>query len=299
MDHPCRLAVVGSVNHDVSVLLARRPGTGETVFGRRVLTAVGGKGANQARAAAWAGARPLLLARVGEDHGPAMVEELASCGVETAGVAHDPSVPSGTAVITVTDDGENAVIVVPGANAELTPQEVLEGLRGRLGAGSVVLAQAEVPTDAIGAAARAARDSGARFVLNLAPVVPLDPEVIALADPLVVNQSEAAALLGDADDGAPPTDAGALLGRARSVVLTLGAGGAAVATAQEAWTVASPRVPVVDTTGAGDAFTGVLAARLAEGCPLRRAVDDATLAGAAAVQVRGAALPPPSAETRR
>jgi ribokinase len=280
---------VGSLNHDITIAAERRPAAGETVLGRSLATASGGKGANQAVAAARAGARVAMVGCVGADApGEGLLEGLRAAGVDTAWVRVLDDEPSGTALIVVDDGGENAIVVVPGANARLAADDVEAALAGDAAAGApVVLAQLEVPEAAVDAAARGA----GRFVLNASPVRALPRDVLAAADPLIVNAGEAAALTG-ADEADPDAlGAAALALGVRSVVITRGADGATWATRDTRIARPAPRVAVVDTTGAGDVFAGTLAAHLARGADPETALEAAIDRGAAAVQWHGAQAP--------
>jgi ribokinase len=279
------VVVVGSLNHDITVLADRRPDGGETVLGHSVATASGGKGANQAVAAARAGARVAMVGCVGADAaGEALLAGLRAAGVETAGVRMLDDTSSGTALIVVDAAGENSIVVVPGANARLSAADVERALGER---SPVVLAQLEVPEEAVAAAARAA----GRFVLNASPVRPLPVALLKAADPLIVNAGEAAAITG-ADDADPATLAAAALALGvRSIVVTLGARGARWTTPEWSIERPAPAVGVVDTTGAGDVFAGTLAAQLSHGADPGSALAAAVKAGAEAVQWRGAQEP--------
>ena len=279
------VVVVGSLNHDITVLADRRPDGGETVLGHSVATASGGKGANQAVAAARAGARVAMVGCVGADAaGEALLAGLRAAGVETAGVRMLDDTSSGTALIVVDAAGENSIVVVPGANARLSAADVERALGGQ---SPVVLAQLEVPEEAVAAAARAA----GRFVLNASPVRPLPVALLEAADPLIVNAGEAATITG-ADDADPATLAAAALALGvRSIVVTLGARGARWTTPEWSIERPAPAVGVVDTTGAGDVFAGTLTAQLSRGSEPESALDAAVHAGAEAVQWRGAQDP--------
>ncbi|WP_406002958.1 ribokinase [Streptomyces sp. NBC_00829] len=289
------LLVVGSANADLVIGVERRPAAGETVLGSDLATYPGGKGANQAVAAARLGARAALLARVGSDpHGRLLTDSLTQAGADTTGVLVGDA-PTGVALITVDPSGDNSIVVSPGANARLSPQDV-QAAGELLAAARVVSLQLEIPVETVAAAVRAAAEAGTRVVLNPSPPVPLQAEVLAACDPLVVNEHEARFLLRADDDAAAEEDtpeewAAALLARGpRSVVVTLGPSGALVA--GPAGTTRVPGVPVaaVDTTGAGDAFTGALAWRLGTGDDLETAVRFAVRVGAAAVTRAGAQL---------
>ncbi|MCO5991812.1 ribokinase [Actinoallomurus rhizosphaericola] len=272
--------VVGSVNADLVVRVDRRPAAGETVLGSDLATYPGGKGANQAVAAARLGGRVAFLGRVGTDgQGDFLRNALRGDGVDIAHLITTPG-PSGVALITVGPEGDNSIIVSPGANGRVTEEDVAAA--GPLfAAASVVSLQMEVPLDAVLAAARAAEGAGARVVFNLSPPAAVPDELLALCDPLVVNEHEAA-FLGASDP------VGLLARGPRSVVITKGADGAIVADADGVTEVPSPRVEAVDTTGAGDAFTGALSWRLARGDALADAARFAARVGAAAVRVAGA-----------
>jgi ribokinase len=263
-----RVVVLGSLNRDLVVSVARHPAPGETVLGGALSATFGGKGANQAVAAAAAGAATSLVGRVGDDDaGRAYLTRLAVRGVDAAGVTADPDAATGHAIVAVDAAGENAIIVSPGANADVGDAE-LRALAG-LGPGDVLLLQLEVALAVVAAAARAAASAGARVVLNLAPYADLPADVLALADPVVVNEHENA-LLAD---------------RPASLLVTLGARGSRWGDLE---VPAAPVAEVVDTTGAGDAYCGTLAARLALGDGRGTAMRAASAAAAATVARRGA-----------
>nr|WP_171169142.1 ribokinase [Streptomyces sp. I05A-00742] len=283
--------VIGSANADLTVRVDRRPGPGETVLGTDLVESSGGKGANQAAAAARLGARTALLAGVGDDaYGGLLLDAQRAAGVDTGHVRVVAGARTGTAMIVVGPDGDNTIVVSPGANALLSPEDVAAA-RPVVAASAVVSLQLEIPPATVRAAAALAVDTGTRVVVNPSPVPPeLDPSLLAAADPLVVNEHEAR-LLSGAGDGDPAAWARALRERgARSVVVTLGAAGALVLDATAADPVAVPGIEVraVDTTGAGDAFTGALAARLARGTTLADAARFAVRVAAASVTKPGA-----------
>lgn len=269
-----RVVVLGSLNVDVVTLVDRHPHPGETVLGRAGGRFAGGKGGNQAAAAVRAGSSEVqMLARVGADEpGAAYVERLRALGVDATAVVTSSTAPTGTALITVDDAGENSIIVIAGANGERDRSLVEHA--GRLGAGDVLLCSLEVDLGTVADAARAAHAAGARVVLNLAPYAALPPDVIALADPVVVNETEMA-LLADSD----------LL--PESLLVTFGAAGARWGT-DGVDGIPVPRGEVGDTVGAGDAFCGALAAALATGADRQTALEAANAAGAAAVRWVGA-----------
>jgi ribokinase len=263
------VAVVGSLNLDLVIRVPGLPGPGETVTGGDLFTNPGGKGANQAVAAARLGRRVAMVGRVGDDQaGRDLLASLEADGVDTAQVRTIAGVPSGTAFITVSEDGENQIVVSPGANARLAPDDV--------------------------AAALAA---GGTVVLNPAPVRPLTAGLLGRVDVLVPNRVELAQLAGGPVPGTVE-EAVRLAGRlaARSVVVTLGADGALVVEAGQHGHVPAVPVRAVDTTAAGDAFCGGLADALAAGATLRDAARRAVRVAAAACTRQGAqaSLPTPA-----
>ena len=290
--------VVGSINQDFVLKVERRPKPGETVTDAVLTTHNGGKGANQAAAAALLGGSVVLLGRVGDDgFGGPLVRALGKKGVDTALIeeAHDSS--TGTAFITVTEDGENSITVAPGANRRLTPEDV-DAARGAIAGAAVLVAQMEVPRECVARAVEVAGGVGTRAILNLAPPFHVRRAVLQGLDPLVVNEHEAAFLLDERVEGVEAALAASsrlLALGPKSAVVTVGADGAVFAEGDDAGHVPAPEADVVDTTGAGDAFVGALALRLARGASLEEAVSYAVRAGSAAVTREGAqgALPTP------
>lgn len=288
------VVVLGSSNVDLVVRVQRRPEAGETVSGSDLHRHPGGKGANQAAAAARVGARTILVARVGDDgDGRFATEALAAAGVDTRWVVSDADVPTGTAMILVDTAGDNSIVVSPGANARLGSAQVADAAQV-LGSAAVLVAQLEVPLDTVIAAVDTLSPQ-ARLVFNPSPAQPFPETLLTRCDPLVVNEHEARIVLGENAPEEASDQLRALLQRgARSVVITLGGRGCVAAqsadgeAAVEVIEVPGRRVQVADTTGAGDAFTGALAARLATGGSLREALEFATEAGAVAVQHEGA-----------
>jgi ribokinase len=287
--------VVGSINQDFVLKVERRPEPGETVTGAELTLFPGGKGANQAVTAARLGADVAMLGRVGGDaFGAGLVGNLRDNGVDTSLVETVTGAPTGSAFITVTPDGENAIVVSPGTNRHFGPGEV-EAAAGDLRRAQVLVAQLEVETNAVETAARIVSGNGGRFLLNLAPPREVPEALLLLCDPLVVNEHEAAFLLGEVVQD-PEEKASKLLDLGpASAVVTLGDAGAILATGDCTRRFPAPEVEAVDTTGAGDAFVGALAARLAQGAHLEEAVPYAVLAGAVAVTREGAqgSLPTP------
>jgi ribokinase len=271
-----RVLVVGSANVDVVLRVDRLPRPGETALAIDAVRGFGGKGANQAVAAAAAGARVWLVGRLGDDPaGAAYRARLVALGVDVGHLLVTPDRRTGTAYVLVDRDGENSIVADAGAGAAVTVDDL--GPVSGLGPGDVLLVQCELPGPVVAEAVRRAHAAGARAVVNLAPLVSLPTDVVAIADPLVVNEEEARGLADAGDLAAPPA----------SLVVTRGAGGAT-------WddlarpAVAVPTDEVVDTTGAGDAFCGALAAALAAGHDRSAALDLALAAGAHAVRRVGA-----------
>ncbi|MER6953872.1 MULTISPECIES: ribokinase [unclassified Streptomyces] len=291
------LLVVGSANADLVIDVERRPAAGETVLGSDLAVHPGGKGANQAVAAARLGARTALLARVGDDaYGRLLLDSQRAAGVDTVGVLVGGA-PTGVALITVDPSGDNSIVVSPGANGRLTPQDV-RAAAGLFQSSRVVSAQLEIPLETVVEVAGSLAP-GSRFVLNPSPPLPLPAEVLDVCDPLIVNEHEAKVILGDACVSEEPEDwARILLAKGpKSVVVTLGSQGALVASADGGVERVAPvKVDAVDTTGAGDSFTAALAWKLGTGASLAEAAAYAARVGAVAVTRRGAQESFPTAE---
>lgn len=298
-----RVVVVGSVNADLLTQVAVHPAPGETVLGRSMSVLAGGKGANQAVAAARLGAEVAFVGAVGDDSFAGQATTgLRAAGVDLSALTTVPG-PTGIALVTVSADGENSIVVIPGANAAVTA-DIVSAHAATVAGADVVVLQGEIPRAATETAARLA---GGRVVLNLAPVIELSADVVRRADPLVVNEHEARLALSLVGGQDVPEDDHAAAARAlteagvASVVITLGSAGAVVATRAgstegdaEVATVPSPKVTAVDTTGAGDAFVGALAFRLAAGDGLLGAARLAARVGAYAVTGVGAQSSYPS-----
>ena len=283
-----KVAVVGSANADLVLDIDHRPAPGETILGSDVVVTPGGKGANQAVAAGRLGGDVTFVGCLGDDgNGGILRASLTDAGVDLSGL-RTVDAPTGIAVIMVTPDGENSIIVAPGANRHLTPRMLDEHEQWR--AADVVVLQLEIPVESV---TKVATEAPGRVVLNTAPAAELPAEVLAVADPLVANESEAHFLLGD-QHGNGVELAERLLGLgSRSVVLTLGSAGSVVVERGadgelRTEVVPAHRVTAVDTTGAGDSFVGAMAMRLSEGEGLPAAVRLATSVAAIAVGRRGA-----------
>jgi len=279
-----RVVVVGSANVDMVVTTSRLPRRGETVIGGTFARHLGGKGANQAVAAARAGASVAFIGAVGHDaDGDESLAALAAEGIDVSGVVRVDA-RTGVAIIAVGADGENQIVVAPGANALLS---ATAASLATLAAGpGVMLTCFEIPMDCVAAAVRAAHRLGLQAIVNPAPAAALPDEVLAPGAILTPNEDELLTLSGSSNVESGVTkliEAGA-----RAVAVTLGARGALLAEGERRRTVAARPAEVVDATGAGDTFSGVLAAWLAGGSDLDAAVEAATCAAGLAVSRPGA-----------
>ena len=284
---PARLAVVGSLNLDFVTRVARLPGPGETLLADGYRQSLGGKGANQAVSAVRHGVDVAMIACVGDDpEGARLVDALAGEGVDVTAVSRRTDMPTGVAHIAVDTHGANTIVVAQGANGELAREEVLEAL-DRLPAQDVVLIQLEVPLEAVAAASAT---EGALIILNPAPARPLPADLLRSVDVLVPNLPELAALTGGGSPESLRTIArrGRRLGDEGAVVVTLGERGALVLDSDGETQIAAPEVDAIDTTGAGDAFCGSMAAQLARGRALVDAVRDAVQVAALSTTRSGA-----------
>ncbi|MFD4787573.1 ribokinase [Streptomyces sp. NPDC058459] len=278
------IVVLGSTNMDLVTYVTKAPQRGETVTGREFRTIPGGKGANQATAAARAGAVVSLIGAVGNDtYGTRLRETLEHSGVDTD-FLRTVEGPSGTAHIVVDDEGGNSIVVVPGANG--TVDHLSPGDEGLIASADALLLQLEVPLRAVIAGAEAARRHGVRTVLTPSPAQPLPEELLSVTDVLVPNAYEAVTLTGRTD----PLDAAVgLLDLVPEVVLTLGEAGVLyVSRDTEPLAVPAHQVAAIDSTGAGDTFAGAYAVAVAEEKPLREALSWAAAAAALSVQREGA-----------
>jgi len=285
------VVVVGSLNMDLVARVARLPVPGETVPGSRFATVPGGKGANQAVAAARLGARTAMIGCVGDDDfGARLRAGLEADGVDCSALRTAESTPSGVALIAVDQAGRNGIVVVPGANGQLAPADVDAAERLIAGARIVIL-QLEVPIDTAVHAARRARALGRTVVLNPSPARPLPAGLLGCVDLLVPNEIEAAALTGApvvSVDDAIAAGRHLRAGGAGTVLVTLGAAGAVTVAADGERHAPAPRVEAVDTTAAGDTFLGGLCAALVGGRTLAGAVAFGQAAAALCVTRRGA-----------
>jgi len=293
-----RVFVAGSINMDVVATADRHPKVGETVAGRAVHYFPGGKGANQAVAAAKLGASAALIGRLGIDaFGRQLRTFLAAQGVDVALVKDTPDTHTGTAIITVAD-ADNTIVVVPGANALVSTYDVAAPILTR---GDVAVSQFEIPQPTISAFFRRARAAGATTILNPAPAMACGPALLELVDVLVLNETELGFLavteLGDDDPPARFVEAAKRLqvGAKAIVCVTLGKRGVLALVNGKASMIVGREVKAVDTTGAGDCFVGALAAQLAGGTAIRDALAYANAAASISVQRMGAALSMPTA----
>jgi ribokinase len=294
-----RVVVTGSINMDVVALAERHPKVGETVAGWEIKYFPGGKGANQAVAAAKLGAKTALVGRVGTDpFGSQLRAYLAAQGVDLAFVRDTPEARTGTALITLAD-ADNTIVVVPGANGLVSAADVAAA---PLAKGNVAVSQFEIPLPALSAFFERARAAGAVAVLNPAPAIAFDHGLLDLVDILVLNESELGLLakfeLHDTDDHTRFVEAARSLrmGRDKIVCATLGKRGAIALVLGDPLIIPGRMVTAVDTTGAGDCFVGALAAQLAAGNAIRDALEYANTAASICVQRLGAAPSMPTAE---
>lgn len=288
------MAVVGSLNMDIVVPVPHHPAPGETVLGGDPFRNPGGKGANQAVAAARLGRPTSMVGRVGRDEaGSELVKALRDSDVDASRVTATENAPTGIALITVDDRGENSIVVSPGANARVTEEDVKQAERVVSSAGALLL-QLEIPLEAVVAAART---STGTVILNPAPARPLPPSLLEAVDVLVPNRSELALLSGA---GAEPTDEATAASMAarltgpRAVVVTLGPEGALVVEGGRSERVPAVPVKAVDTTAAGDAFCGALADAMVRREKLTDAARWAVRVAAVACTRRGAQASLPS-----
>lgn len=273
----------------------RLPRPGESITGTGHFYGPGGKGANQAVAAARLGAEVAMIGRVGDDeHGASLVEGMKTAGVDVSALGVDDREGTGIAVITIDTRAENTIVISPGANMELSPKHI-EAHHDLVAGAAVVLAQLEIPVDTVLAAAQI---TSGIFCLNPAPAGPIPAELLAHVDVLVPNRSELGLLAGVDEPGTAAEAVAAVrnLRRQGPTVITLGSDGAVIVDGDEWETYPAPDVEPVDPTGAGDAFCGTLATLLAWGRDLDRAVPWAVAAGAAAVTRRGAQTAMPTIE---
>jgi ribokinase len=294
-----RVVVVGSLNMDLVARVPRMPIAGETLAGRAFAQVPGGKGGNQAVAAARLGARVVMIGRVGEDaNGATLRAGLEAEGIDCGALGASSTAPTGVALIVVDDAGGNSIVIVAGSNGELTPADIARN-EAVLAAADVIVCQLETPPETVAAALAAAHRLGKTAILNPAPTTgPLPAEWLPLVDYLIPNEVEAAALTGLPIRSPQDAAAAALALRrqgARNVVITLGAAGVLAALTGDPVHFEAPRVTAIDTTAAGDTFIGAFAAQLAQRAPVAEALRFAQQAAALSVTRAGAQ---PSIPTR-
>jgi ribokinase len=293
-----RVFVAGSINMDVVATADRHPRIGETIAGKAVLYFPGGKGANQAVAAAKLGAPTTLIGRLGQDaFGDQLRAFLATAGIDLAFVVQTSDAHTGTAIITVAN-ADNTIIVIPGANAQVSAADVEAPM---LAKGDIAVSQFEIPLPTITAFFKRARVAGATTILNPAPAVEFGRELLDLVDILILNESELGLLakteLHDTDDHTRFVDAARSLqtGQDKIICVTLGKRGVLALVNDQPAIIPGRAVTAVDTTGAGDCFVGAVAALLADGKPIRNALDYANASASICVQRMGAAPSMPTA----
>lgn len=295
----CDVVVIGSANMDMTVRCKHLPIPGQTILGDSFVTNPGGKGANQAYAAAKCGAKTQLVARVGNGmFVPRFIENYKKVGLGHDFLIRDPDTPSGTALIFVDEDGENMIVVAPGANLKLTPADV-DAAKSVITGAKVMILQLEVPLETVVHVAQLAKDSDTIVILNPAPVRSLPPALLENVDIIVANEVEIAILTGakDVDTStaaqacSPLIDAGV-----KHVITTLGKDGAVITGGDGATKVRGFKVNAIDTTSAGDTFVGALAYALTQGKSLEEATRFANAAGALACTKIGAQQAMPTRE---
>ncbi|WP_316162146.1 ribokinase [Bradyrhizobium sp. SZCCHNRI20481] len=297
-----RIVVAGSINMDVVATAERHPRIGETVAGRSVMYFPGGKGANQAVAAAKLGAPTALIGRLGRDaFGEQLRAFLTAQGIDLTAVKDSAGASTGTAIITLAQ-ADNTIVVISGTNAEVSADDVAQV---SLGSGDVAVSQFEIPQATITAFFQRAKTAGATTILNPAPASAFDSTLFALVDVLVLNETELSFLAGIELGNAPTPQQVNEAVRAlkprddQTVCVTLGARGAVAVSGAEARLVEGRAVKAVDTTGAGDCFVGALAARLSQGAAIADAIGYANIAASISVQRMGAGPSMPTAEEVR
>lgn len=290
------ILVIGSMNADLVVRAPRFPQPGETISGEDLQIIPGGKGANQAVAAARQGASVAMVGRVGNDSfGPGLINNLKQNDVDTSHVQVDPELATGTAIIVLDTNGQNSIVLSPGGNGKVSPAD-LENVS--FPGHKLLLLQLEIPSEAVVSAAQRAKESGLRVLLNPAPARPLPDELISLPDFLLPNETELSLLTNQRVDDLASAEKAAktLLERgAQNVIVTLGANGALIVNKELTKHIPAFKVDVIDTTAAGDAFIGGFASALLQNKPLEEAVRYGCACGALATTKFGAQ---PSLPTR-
>ena len=297
-----KIVVVGSSNTDMVIKLDRIPRPGETIIGGDFIMAAGGKGANQAVAAARLGGEVTFVARVGADiFGKQAIQNFQEEGINTDFIVEDQEHPSGVALIFVDQKGENSIAVASGANGRLSQQDVTVA-KVKFEEAEVLLLQLETPIETVRYAARMAAENGVKVILNPAPARELDDALLSYITVLTPNESETELLTGVKVEGEESARVAAQHLRSRgvaNVIITLGAQGSLIVTEDLSVMVPTKQVQAVDTTAAGDAFNGALACAIAVGKPLEEAARFANLAGALSATRMGAQPSMPSHDELR
>jgi ribokinase len=292
MNRKPKITIVGSFNTDLMVRTVRMPQPGETILGGPFVTGPGGKGANQAVAAARLGADVTIVVKLGQDYyGDLAYENLRKEGIRTDGVIRTSDTHTGAAFILVDDQGENMIVVAGGANNQLLPEDI-EKIRPAILDADIVVMQLEIPVQTVLYTAKLAAEAGVKVQLNPAPGQTLPSELLERVDYMTPNETETHLVTGMAIDNPQNAQLAAqslLKSGVKAVVMTLGAKGALAVTEGEVSLVPGRKVNVLDTTGAGDAFNGALAVALTEGKPLAAAVEFANCAAALQVTRQGTA----------
>jgi ribokinase len=284
------VVVVGSSNTDMVFGCSGMPKPGETITGKSFDIFPGGKGANQAVAAARAGASVTFIARVGNDHfGKKAIQDYGRDKINTSYISTDPDLPSGTAMIMVDETGQNSIVVVPGANGNLRPEDIDKAEEVFRDA-DILLLQLEIPLNAVEHALKLAKKYGVLTILNPAPAVKLDTAILSLVDLITPNETETSLLTGifPQENDTLNSAADHLHHSVRNVIITIGEKGAFLSTGETASVIPAEQVKAQDTTAAGDVFNGYLAAALAHGKTLQEATKMANKAACLSVQKKGA-----------
>ena len=286
-----KIAVVGSINNDITVKVPHLPERGETIPGSQILFCPGGKGANQAVAAARYGADVSMVGRVGDDpYGIQLKNGLKNDGIDVSYLEIDPELPTGTALITVDDSGMNTIVVYRGSNDGLTPEHV-EAAKNLLAESDLIVLQMEIPVETIEYTLKLSREIGVGVILNTAPAGQINKDAFACAKVIVANEVEACELTGirvsDKSSAFKACEAFINMGPEIAIV-TMGAEGAVGVNQESQHFVSAYKIDAVDSTAAGDAFVGVLAASLAEGITLSDAMRLGAAAGGLAASRMGA-----------
>lgn len=285
-----QIIVIGSSNTDMVVKSKTLPRPGETILGGTFLMNAGGKGANQAVAAARLGGNVTFVAKLGKDiFGEESITGFKKENINTDYVFTDAAVPSGTALIMVNEEGENCIVVAPGANAQLLPADIVQV--NTLGEAAVVLMQLETPMETIEAVAKITKGNNQKMIINPAPAQPLGDELLNGLFLITPNETEAALLTGITvtDESTASAAADIFLQKGvKNVIITMGKQGAYFQNSELRFSVAAPEVKTIDTTAAGDTFSGAMAVALTENMPWQKAVTFAVKAASIAVTRMGA-----------